>query len=84
MTRLWPEGDPIWVTPGEDGLPIEFTWQGRSHAVAGIAARWRVRTGWWTEEAWREYIRLITSEGLLCTLYRDLHSGAWYCARLYD
>ena len=84
MTRLWPEGDAIQVTPGGDGLPVAFLWQGAWHAVASIALRWRVRADWWSDEAWREYVKLTTTDGLLCTLYRDLNTGAWFCARLYD
>jgi len=84
MTRLWPDGVPIQVVSGTDGLPQAFTWRGRRHTVTGIALRWRVRVDWWAEEAWREYVKLTTAEGLLCTLYRDLRTGAWFCARLYD
>jgi hypothetical protein len=43
-----------------------------------------VRVSWWSEEAWREYVKLTTTDGLLCTLYQDLRDGAWYLARLYD
>jgi len=86
MTRLWPAGDPIQVETGADGQPQSFLWRGVWHPVERVAARWRVRTGWWAAggEAWREYVRLTTVDGLLCALYRDLHTGAWFCARLYD
>jgi hypothetical protein len=65
-------------------MPRAFFWRGRRHVVAGISLRWRVRTGWWADEAWREYVKLTTVEGLLCTLYRDLSTDRWFCARLYD
>lgn len=54
--------------------------------MAQIANRWRVRAGWWLPdaEATREYVKLTTTDGVLCTLYRDLRDGAWYCARVYD
>jgi hypothetical protein len=84
MTRLWPEGVPVEVVGEADGAPQAFTWRGRRYTVAGIALRWRVRADWWTDEAWREYFKLTTVEGQLCTLYRDLKSGEWFCARLYD
>lgn len=83
-TRLWTSGDPIQVKVGPDGLPLAFLWHGEWRLVAGIANRWRVRASWWSEEAWREYIKLITADGLLCTLYRDLEDRYWACARLYD
>jgi hypothetical protein len=84
MTRLWPEGNPIQVVSEADGLPRAFIWRGRRHIVAGIALRWRVRVDWWAEDVWREYVKLTTTDGLLCTLYRDLRTGEWFCARLYD
>jgi len=86
MTRIWPSGDPVRATVGPDGLPQEFWWRGASHEVADIANRWRVQASWWSpgEDAWREYVKLTTVDGLLCTLYRDLRTGEWYCARLYD
>ena len=84
MTRLWPDGVPIQVVSGVEGLPQAFTWRNRRCTVADIALRWRVRADWWSDEAWREYFKLTTAEGQLFTLYRDLRTGAWFCARLYD
>ncbi len=84
MTYLWPAGDPIQVVVGADGLPQRFWWRGGWRQVTAIAARWRVRATWWSEEAWREYVKVTTADGLLCTLYRDLAQGAWFCAELYD
>ncbi len=86
MTRLWRQGEPIEVELRADGLPMRFRWRGGWHGVAHVANRWRVRVNWWlpTAEATREYIKLTTTDGLLCTLYRDLRDGAWYCARVYD
>ena len=84
MSRLWTDGDPIEVEVGPDGLPSFFHWREARHPVTGIANRWRVRTGWWIEEAWREYFKLTTADGFLCTIYHDLTTGNWFCARLYD
>ncbi len=33
---------------------------------------------------WREYVKVATDTGLLCLLYRDLHDGGWFLARVYD
>jgi hypothetical protein len=33
---------------------------------------------------WREYVKVTTDTGLLCLLYRDLHDGGWFLARVYD
>lgn len=86
MTRLWPNGVPVQVTLNADGVPVSFLWQGHWHTVAAIANRWRLRSSWWLPDAdaHREYIKLTTQGGLLCTLYRDLRDDAWYCMRVYD
>ncbi len=86
MTHLWSPGDPVEIITDPDGAPSAFGWHGAWHTVEHIANRWRVRTSWWLPEAtaWREYFKLTTSDGLLCTLYHDLYDGNWCCARLYD
>jgi len=70
----------------EEGAPVRFQLRGEWHEVAFIANRWRVHTTWWLPEAsaQREYFKLATAGGLLCTLYHDLQNDAWYCARVYD
>jgi len=84
MSRLWADGDSIEVEVGSDGLPRAIYWRGARRPVACVANRWRVRASWWSEEAWRDYFKLVTADGLLCTIYHDLNADAWFCARLYD
>jgi len=86
MTRLWPAGEPVQMTLGADGTPQTFLWAGTWHLVAGVANRWRVRTGWWTPDAaaWQEYVKLTTADGLLCVLAHDLERDTWRLVRLYD
>ena len=91
MTYLWPTGDPIRVTLDDEGLPQRFWWRSAWHLVSAVANRWRVRTTWWSAAAWREYVKVTTTDGLLCTLYRDLEASngaqgddVWYFAELYD
>jgi hypothetical protein len=84
MTKLWPEGVPLQVIRDADETPQTFLWRGRWHTVAEIGLRWRVEVDWWAAEVRRDYVKLTTAEGLLCTLYRDLHTGQWFWARLYD
>ena len=86
MTRLWPEGEPVQVAAGSAGTPQEFLWRGAWYPVAAIANRWRVRVSWWMRdgETWQEYVKLTTTDGLLCILARDLRDGAWRLVRLYD
>jgi len=35
-------------------------------------------------EVEREYFRVRTEKGIVCELYRDLTTGAWYLQRIYD
>lgn len=32
----------------------------------------------------REYFRVRTARGIVCEIYRDLLTGAWYLQRIYD
>ena len=93
MTRLWPEGEAvrIWTrekapTGAPIGAPAGFVWDGRSHRILEICNRWRVHTYWWEPDqtVWREYLKVTTDTGLLCLIYRDLLSGGWFLARIYD
>ena len=85
MTRLWPDGEALEVWGGEE-TPVGFARQATSHRVLKVYNRWRIHTRWWESEEviWREYIKVATDKGLLCLLYRDLGSGGWFLARVYD
>lgn len=85
MTRLWPEGEPVEVW-GEGEAPNGFKWRGETHRVLEVCNRWRIHTHWWEpgKTIWREYLKVATANGLLCLIYRDLLSGGWFLARVYD
>jgi hypothetical protein len=84
VTRLWPEGEEVDVW-GEECTPDGFFWQGGRHNIQ-VCNHWRVHTRWWEPEGvvWREYLKVETDTGLLCLLYRDLITGGWFLARVYD
>ena len=84
--RLWTRGEPIHVDCDGDGRPLRFAWQTKTHVVDRICNRWRVSAEWWRAEpaAWREYIKLVTRDGLLCLVARDLDREGWWMIRLYD
>ncbi len=86
MTRLWPHGEPVPIQLDPAGSLQAFAWDGAWHPVAAIAKQWRVRTSWWAPEAeaWQEYVKLTTTDGLLCILTRDLRDDSWRMIRLYD
>ncbi len=85
MTHLWTMEPEIAVqaTPG-DAQPGAFIWTGRRHVVAGLCNAWRLHTGWWLHEAWRDYFKVQTEDGLLCTVYHDLVADRWHVVRVYD
>lgn len=66
--------------------PVRFMWQGRSHRIAQVQQRWRVDADWWRAEGrvQRIYLAVTTTSGLLCVLYQDLESQAWFLAKVYD
>ena len=93
MTRLWPEGEAVRIWTREKspigaptGAPLGFVWCGKSHRILEVCNRWRVHTYWWEPDqtVWREYLKVTTDTGLLCLIYRDLLSGGWFLARIYD
>ncbi len=84
MTHLFANGEPVEVTLGADGRPAAFTWRGVRREVDFVANQWRVQTTWWSEDASREYYKLATVDRVLVTIFRDLNTGAWLLARVYD
>jgi hypothetical protein len=86
MTRLFAHLEPIQVTADPNSVPVGIYWGERWHTVAQVCNRWRVTSSWWETAAFahREYIKLVTADGLLCTVYRDLVHDAWYMDRIYD
>jgi hypothetical protein len=86
MTRLFPENTPVSVLAGPDGTPVRIQLLDEWHEVEFIANRWRVSTSWWNKDAYanREFHKLATTDGILCTVYRDLDTGAWCIQRIYD
>lgn len=83
MTRLWPEGAPIGVDAPDDA-PRAFRWQGRRWPVRAVVDQWVIHDDWWQEEVWRRYFQLLTDDGLLCVVYCDLTTDAWFLERIYD
>jgi hypothetical protein len=84
MSRLFAAGEPIEVVLDAAGLPQRFGWRGEWHPIDAIANRWRVRATWWSVEAWREFYKVTTTDRILCVIYLDLQSEAWFLERLYD
>jgi hypothetical protein len=86
MARLFADPQPIEVTVDPAGVPLAFRFGDRWRQVTHVANRWRVTSSWWNREAYasREYVKLVTVDGLLCTVYRDMTAGEWFLERVYD
>lgn len=83
--RLLKEGKPLAVACDAGGRPLSFRWAGQTQEVARVCNRWRARGEWWQgESGGREYIKLVTTDGLLCLIARDLDAGVWFLIRIYD
>jgi hypothetical protein len=86
MTHLWAEGQSITVLLDEHSRPLHFTWLGRQYTCQQIVQQWQVDLEWWREPGriWRDYLALITVDGLFCVLYHDRLVDEWRLVRVYD
>jgi hypothetical protein len=69
------------------GEPRRLLWRGHVAWVARVEATWAVDEGWWRgepEAIRRRYYQLVTRNGLLYVVYRDLASGRWYLEEIID
>jgi hypothetical protein len=75
------------LTQQPDGAPQHWCWRGRTYRTTRVEANWTVTTGWWrgeTETTARAYYRLRTRTGLVCVLYHERATGAWYLDQVLD
>ena len=85
MTRLLRSGQSLAVRADGDNTPQSFEWNGCTHRISTICNRWRVHHEWWrSSPIWRDYYKTVTTEGLLCVIYRNLITNTWHLARIYD
>jgi len=84
MSKLFRE--PITLEVKEDirNRPVAFLYKGTKEGVEEICEHWRVSREWWKNTTNREYFRVRTVRGIVCEMYRDLLTGAWYLQRVYD
>ena len=84
MTRLVAGHPRVQVETDADGIPVRLRMNGRAHGEVGICNRWRVDDDWWRTPLARSYFKLVTRDGLLCTVYLDELRGTWHLERIYD
>ena len=84
MSKLFHEAITLEVKEDIQHRPIAFLYKGGKEGVEEICEQWRVSQGWWEKATDREYFRVRTVRGIVCEMYRDLLTGAWYLQRIYD
>src|SRR5438309_1409722 len=75
-------------------LPAKLVWDegelvtlivaGHRHTVVEQMRKWRVEADWWKDGVVRDYLTLRTADGLVCDVYGDRGSGAWWLQRVMD
>ncbi len=83
MTKFFNPAIEIKVQEASNGCPTGFIYNHKSAQVRHINRQWRIREGWWRDEAAREYFQLETSR-FVCMIYRDMLTSNWYLQRIYD
>ena len=84
MTRLHATHPLVQVETDATGTPIRLRLDGQTHAEIGICNRWRLVDDWWREPVVRAYFKLVTRDGLLCTVFLDEIRGTWHLERIFD
>ena len=84
MTRLYADHPLIQVETDATGVPQRLRLDGVAHGEVGICNRWRVDDDWWHEPLARSYFKVVTRDGLLCTVFLDELRGTWHLERIFD
>lgn len=86
MTHIWVKDAPLTVQMDRDDQPLTLRWKGGIQRVQRVVESWQIHSDWWESGGAirRCYYAVITEEGVFCVIYRDLESGAWHLARIYD
>jgi len=81
--RLFAEPLParlVW----DEGELVALVVAGHRHTVVEELRKWRVEADWWKDGVARDYLMLRTADGLVCDVYGDRRSGAWWLQRVFD
>ncbi len=84
MTRLFADHPLIQVETDADGVPRRLRLDGVTHGEVGVCNRWRVDDDWWRAPLARAYFKVVTRDGLLCTVFLDELHGTWHLERVFD
>ena len=84
MTRLVAGHPLVHIETDAEGAPVRLRLDGVAHDDVGICNRWRVDDDWWRTPLARAYYKVVTRDGLLCTVYLDELRGTWHLERIFD
>ena len=84
MTRLHVTHPLVQVETDAAGIPVTLRLDGATHDQLVICNRWRVHDDWWRDPVVRAYYKLVSRDGLLCTVYLDEIRGTWHLERIFD
>ncbi len=84
MTRLYADHPLVQVETDAQGTPQRLRMDGVTSGEVGICNRWRVDDDWWRTPVARLYFKLVTRDGLLCTIFLDEIRGTWHLERIFD
>ena len=84
MTRLHGDHPLVQVELDPTGQPARIRLDGETHGEVGVCNRWRVDDDWWRNLVARAYYKVVTRDGLLCTIYLDELRGTWHLERIFD
>jgi hypothetical protein len=84
--RQYADGEPIRVRVDAEAKPRAFAWRGRVHRVDTVEDIREPQLEWWSAsgEIHRLYYLLTTNRALICEIYEDRHTGAWFLSRTFD
>ncbi len=84
MTRLYADHPLVQVETDAAGQPLRIRLDGETHGEVGVCNRWRIDDDWWRNLVSRAYYKVVTRDGLLCTIYLDELRGTWHLERIFD
>jgi hypothetical protein len=84
MTRLYTDHPLVQVGTDASGVPTRLRMDGIDHGEVGICNRWRADDAWWRDPVARAYFKIVSRDGLLCTIFCDEIRGTWHLERVFD
>jgi hypothetical protein len=83
VSQFLSKPQPVRIISDESGKPVALLWRRRREPVL-VCNYWRLEGDWWRRRVVREYYRLLTRSGSVCTVFRDLEDGQWYLQQMLD